>query len=313
MQIEIDASATSAPSAALPSPAGESVSTSGLRLAVQGSGRLTDPSLELLRGIGLDFDEHERRLFARCRNLDVELLFLRDDDIPEYVQDGVADLGIVGGNVIRERSAELTELKRLGFGRCSLSLAVPEDSEVQRTEELEGLRIATTHPRSLRTYLERRGVDARIVQLRGAVEIAPALDVADAICDLVSTGTTLQMHELRPIDVLWESEATLIAGPDLADDGPRAALVRRLLVRMDGLLMARRLKYVTLNAPKSALPRIREILPGMRSPTVMPLADDGMVAVHAAAEEDVFWEAMERLKDAGATEILVLPVEKVMR
>ncbi len=287
--------------------------SSALRIAIQGSGRLTEPSLELLRGIGLDFDERERRLFARCRNLDVELLFLRDDDIPEYVQDGVADLGIVGGNVIREQDAGLTELKSLGFGRCSLNLAVPEGSGLRDPADLEGRRIATTHPRSLRRYLDGCGIDARIVQLRGAVEIAPALDVADAICDLVSTGTTLQMHELRPIDVLWKSEATLVAGPDPASDGPRASLVRRLLVRMDGLLMARRLKYVTLNAPQSALPRIREILPGMRSPTVMPLAEEGMVAVHAAAEEDVFWEAMERLKAAGATEILVLPVEKVMR
>lgn len=291
----------------------EGTRTSVLRLAIQGSGRLTEPSLELLRGIGLDFDEHERRLFARCRNLDIELLFLRDDDIPEYVQDGVANLGIVGGNVIREQAAELTELKPLGFGRCALSLAVPEGSGLRDPSDLAGRRIATTHPRSLRRYLDGRGIDARIVQLRGAVEIAPALDVADAICDLVSTGTTLQMHELRPIDVLWESEATLVAGSETLENDPRAGLVRRLLVRMDGLLMARRLKYVTLNAPRSALPRIREILPGMRSPTVMPLADEGMVAVHAAAEEDVFWEAMERLKAAGATEILVLPVEKVMR
>lgn len=313
MQIDITDDTISRPAAEPLGAAGEAGRTSALRLAVQGSGRLTDPSLELLRGIGLDFDEHERRLFSRCRNLDVELLFLRDDDIPEYVQDGVADLGIVGMNVIREQGAELTELKPLGFGRCALSLAVPEESDVQGSQELAGRRIATTYPRSLRRYLDRKGIDARIVQLRGAVEIAPALDVADAICDLVSTGTTLQMHELRPIDVLWESEATLVAGPEPIEDGPRAALVRRLLVRMDGLLMARRLKYVTLNAPKSALPRIREILPGMRSPTVMPLADEGMVAVHAAAEEDVFWEAMERLKEAGATEILVLPVEKVMR
>ncbi|MFW6039710.1 MAG: ATP phosphoribosyltransferase, partial [Gemmatimonadota bacterium] len=160
---------------------------------------------------------------------------------------------------------------------------------------------------------EAHGITAEIVRLRGAVEIAPALAEADAICDLVSTGTTLHMHELRTIDVLWESEATLVAGPGSLDGGPRAGLIERLLVRMDGLLMARRLKYVTLNAPRAALPRILDILPGMRSPTVVPLADADMVAVHAAAEEEVFWEAMERLKAAGATEILVLPVEKVMR
>lgn len=286
---------------------------SRLRVGVQGSGRLAQPSLDLLRGIGLDFDDRQRRLFARCRNLDVELLFLRDDDIPEYVQDGVADLGIVGGNVLREQSARVTELKVLGFGRCSLNLAVPRASDIVRAQDLAGRRIATTHPRSLAAWLAERGIDARIVELRGAVEIAPALDVADAICDLVSTGTTLHLHELRAIDVLWESEAMLVADPRSLEKPQSAALIDRLLVRVDGYLMARRLKYVTLNAPKAALPRIREILPGMRSPTVVPLADPDMVAVHAAAEEDVFWDAMERLKDAGATEILVLPIEKVMR
>ena len=285
----------------------------GLRVALQGSGRLTEPSLELLRGIGLEFDHRSRRLFARCRNFDVELLFLRDDDIPEYVQDGVADLGIVGGNVIREQGVELRELKALGFGQCSLNVAVPESSEVRDTAGLAGRRIATTHPRSLSRFLADRRIEADIVPLRGAIEIAPALDVADAICDLVSTGTTLHMHELRSIDVVWDSEAMLVADPDALDSASRAELIRRLLVRMDGLLTARRLKYVTLNAQRSALERIRVILPGMRSPTVMPLADPDMVAVHAAAEEEVFWEAMERLKEAGATEILVLPVEKVMR
>ena len=284
-----------------------------LRIAVQSNGRLTSYSLDLLRGIGLEFEDHERRLFTRCRNLDVELLFLRDDDIPEYVADGVADLGIVGQNVIRERGADLEELVPLGFGYCTLTLAVPTASEAVAPGDLEGLRIATTHPRSLARYLEDRNIGADIIELHGGAEIAPALDVADAICDLVSTGTTLRMHDLRRIGDVWDSQAWLVANRGLPGEPQRAALARRLRVRLDGLLTARRLKYVTLNAPAEALPRIREILPGMRSPTVVPLADSGMVAVHAAAQEEVFWEAMERLKEAGATEILVLPVEKVMR
>lgn len=284
-----------------------------LRIAVQSNGRLTNYSLELLRGIGLEFEDHERRLFTKCRNFDVELLFLRDDDIPEYIADGVADLGIVGLNVIQEKQADLARVAPLGFGYCTLTLAVPAQSRFTAPEELAGARIATTHPASLSRYLEERAIQAEIVELSGGAEIAPALDVADAICDLVSTGTTLRMHDLRRIGDIWDSEAWLVANRQLSDSPNRAALVGRLRVRLDGLLTARRLKYVTLNAPKEALPRIREILPGMRSPTVVPLADSGMVAVHAAAQEEVFWEAMERLKEAGATEILVLPVEKVMR
>lgn len=284
-----------------------------LRIAVQNDGRLTRRSLELLRGIGLEFEEHERRLFARCRNADVELLFVRDDDIPEYVQDGVADLGVVGRNVVLEQGAAVDELEPLGFGYCTLALAVPRESAVREPSDLDGRRIATTHPRSLRGYLERQGIGATIVEIRGAAEVAPALDVADAICDLVSTGTTLRMNDLRRIGDVWESEAVLIAAGAALEPGERARLIERLRVRLRGLLTARRMKYVTLNAPRSALPRIQEILPGMKSPTVVPLAEEGMVAVHAAVEEEVFWEAMERIKEAGGSEILVLPVEKVMQ
>jgi ATP phosphoribosyltransferase len=284
-----------------------------LRIAVQSNGRLTGYSLDLLRDIGLEFEDHERRLFTKCRNMGVELLFLRDDDIPEYVADGVADLGIVGLNVIHEKQAERDRVVPLGFGFCTLTLAVPAQSRFAAPEDLAGVRIATTHPGSLARFLDQNSIDAQIVELAGGAEIAPALHVADAICDLVSTGTTLRIHDLRRIGDIWDSEAWLVANRQLADNPEREALVGRLKVRVDGLLTARRLKYVTLNAPAEALPRIRQILPGMRSPTVVPLADSGMVAVHAAAQEEVFWEAMERLKEAGATEILVLPVEKVMR
>ena len=262
-----------------------------LRIAVQNAGRLTSRSLELLRGVGLEFEEHERRLFARCRNADVELLFIRDDDIPEYVQDGVADLGVVGRNVVIEQGSRVEELESLGFGFCTLALAVPREDTARTSRDLDGRRIATTHPAALRRYLDREGIDARVVEIRGAAEVAPALDVADAICDLVSTGTTLRINDLRRLGDVFE----------------------RLRVRLRGLLVARHMKYVTLNAPRCALPRIQEILPGMKSPTVVPLAEEGMVALHAAVEEEVFWDVMERIKEAGGSEILVLPVEKVMR
>ncbi len=285
---------------------------SSLRIALQSEGRLTRPSLELLRGIGLDFENHERRLFSRCRNFDLELLFVRDDDIPEYVRDGVAHLGVVGRNILLEQGVSVVELEPLGFGRCTLSLAVPRESEVREPEGIAGLRVATTHPNALRRWLAERGLAAEVVEIRGAAELAPALDVADAICDLVSTGTTLRVHDLRRVADLWESEAVLVAAPEARNRPEWQGTVDRLLVRVRGLLMARRLKYVTLNAPREAVPEIRRILPGMKSPTVVPLAEEGMVALHAAVEEEVFWEVMERLKAAGGSEILVLPVEKVM-
>ena len=283
-----------------------------LRIAIQNDGRLTRDSLELLHGIGLEFEDQERRLFSRCRNFDLELLFVRDDDIPEYVQDGVADLGIVGRNVVRESGAGVRELDELGFAYCTLSLAVPRDADVTSPHELDGRRIATTHPRSLRIWLEERDMEAEVIEIRGAAEVAPSLDVADAICDLVSTGTTLRMNDLRPVGDLWESQAVLVAHPPSLETADRAELIDRLRTRLDGLLTARDMKYVTLNAPEEALPEIEEILPGMKSPTVVPLSEEGMVALHAAVTEDVFWEVMERIKEAGGSEILVLPVEKVM-
>lgn len=283
-----------------------------LRIAIQNDGRLTRDSLELLHGIGLAFEDQERRLFSRCRNFDLELLFVRDDDIPEYVQDGVADLGVVGRNVVRESGAEVRELDELGFAYCTLSLAVPREADVSSPRELDGCRIATTHPRSLRAWLDERGMEAEVVEIRGAAEVAPALDVADAICDLVSTGTTLRMNDLRPVGDLWESQAVLVAHPPSLETTDRAEMIDRLRTRLDGLLKARSMKYVTLNAPEEALAEIEEILPGMKSPTVVPLSEEGMVALHAAVAEDVFWEVMERIKEAGGSEILVLPVEKVM-
>lgn len=284
-----------------------------LRAAVQSNGRLTRESTSLLRHAGLEFEEHDRRLLAPCRNFELDILFIRDDDIPEYVQDQVVDLGIVGLNVVRESGARVEILKELGFGFCSLVLAVPKSSDVGDPLDLAGMRIATSYPRSLRSYLNDLSLDAEIIQIQGGAEVAPALDVCDAICDLTSTGSTLRVNELRPLKTLYESQAVLIGNSNSLQSAPHAEVIRRLQIRLDSYLTARRLRYVMLNAPAAALDNIREILPSLRSPTVIPLADPDMVAVHAAVEEDVFWDVLEALKDAGGSDILVLPVEKLMR
>lgn len=284
-----------------------------LRIAVQSNGRLTDESTALLRHAGLEFEEHSRRLLAPCRNFELDILFIRDDDIPEYVQDGIVDLGIVGLNVVRESGAAVEVRKKLGYGYCSLVIAVPKRSAAAAPQDLQGLRIATSYPRSLRDYLARHGIEAEVIEIHGGAEVAPALDVCDAICDLTSTGSTLRVNDLRALTTVFESEAVLIANSGTLEDDGRSATIRRLTTRMDSYLTARRLRYVMLNAPASALDEIRQILPGLRSPTVIPLADPELMAVHAAVEEDVFWDVLERLKDAGGSDILVLPIEKMMR
>ncbi len=284
-----------------------------LRIAIQNDGRLTEPSVELLAGAGLEFDAYSRRLFSSVRNFDLDILFLRDDDIPEYVQDGISDLGIVGRNLVVERGAAVEEVEALGFGHCRLVLAVPRDSEIRSAGDLAGRRIATSYPRSLELFLRREGIaGVTVVQLRGATEIAPALNVADAICDLISTGSTLRTNDLVPLLTVLESQAVLVANPAALASPTRAREIERVLVRLRGLLNARRTKYIMVNAPAEAVPRIREALPGLRSPTVVPLAEPGYVAVHAAIAEERFWEVVERIRAAGGTEVLVLPVEKLL-
>jgi len=284
-----------------------------LRIAVQSNGRLTAESTALLRHAGLEFEEHDRRLLVPCRNFDLDILFIRDDDIPEYVQDGIVNLGVVGLNVVREAEARVEIVRKLGYGYCSLVIAVPKHSPIGSSRDLQGLRIATSYPRSLGGYLAQHGLEADVIEIHGGAEVAPALDVCDAICDLTSTGSTLRVNELRALTTIFESEAVLIANAETLGNAARASTVQRLTTRMDSYLTARRLRYVMLNAPTAALDEIREILPGLRSPTVIPLADPEMMAVHAAVEEDVFWDVLERLKDAGGSDILVLPVEKMMR
>ncbi len=292
-----------------------------IKLAVQKSGRLTDPSLELLKNCGLKLSRGRDQLMGFGENMPLDVLFLRDDDIPDLVQEDVADLGLVGRNVLEEKRLELisrghpptfTELRTLDYGRCRLSLAIPDGFAYEGPRSLEGKRIATTYPFTLERWLAERNVTADIVTLSGAVEIAPRLGRADLICDLVSTGSTLQANHLREVEVVLESQAVIIRTP-VALPPAKQDWVDRLLLRIDGVQQVRESKYIMLHASRSALPEIRRLLPGSESPTIIPLeGSNDKVAIHAVCRENVFWETLEGLKKAGASALLVLPVEKML-
>lgn len=284
-----------------------------LKLALQRSGRLTDETVQLLRSCGLSFEHSRQALSSPCSNFDLDLLAIRDDDIPEYVQDGVAHLGIVGENILREKTTRTRIVLPLGFGRCRLMISVPLRSRIRTVRELAGLRIGTTYPTTLRAFLKEQKVPATIVKLSGSVELAPALNVADAICDIVSTGSTARMNGLRPLLTVMESQAVLIANPRHLSDKRTGPTIERLLIRIRAVLEARGKRYLMMNAPASSLPRLRKVIPSLKSPTVVPLAASGMVAVHSVVAEDVFWDVMERLKAAGASDIVVVPIETIVR
>lgn len=287
-------------------------STTSLRIAVQKSGRLTDKTISLLEGIGLKFDDYKRSLLVKCRNFDVELLLIRDDDIPEYVEDGVCDLGFVGANVVAEDQAEVTILRGLDYGVCRLSLAAPKNGSIKTTEDFAGKKIATSYPVLTRNYFKDKGVpDVSIVTLSGSVEIAPRLQIADAISDLVSTGGTLKANGLVELDKIFDSETQLIQTNKPLSDG-KQQLIDKMLQRIEGHKTAAESRYIMMNAPETAVPAIKDLLPSMKSPTVMPLADNGMVAVHTVIPIDTFWDVMEKLKAAGATDIVMLPIESMI-
>jgi ATP phosphoribosyltransferase len=288
-----------------------------LRVAIQKSGRLSERSQEVLKNCGLRFARSKDKLFWYGRDFPVDLLLVRDDDIPRLLLEGVCELGIVGENIAREVMLErgfddgLVLLRRLGFGHCRLSIAVPEDSGVTRLEALQGQRIATSYPALSDHLLREQGIETEISELSGSVEIAPSLGTADAISDLVSTGTTLRANHLRELDVLFRSEAALYArGGDLSAE--KQQLVDLLLSRLNGVMRASASKYVMLHAPRDALEKITELLPGVEHPSIMPLEGSDRIAVHAVCGETVFWEHLEALKAAGASAILVLPVEKML-
>jgi ATP phosphoribosyltransferase len=292
-----------------------------IKLAVQKSGRLTDPSVDLLVRCGLKLSRGKDQLMGYGENMPLDLLFVRDDDIPDLVQEDVCDLGLVGLNVLEEKRLQLAArgaparfeaLRTLDFGRCRLVLAVPVEHSYDGPGSLRGKRIATTYPYLLGRFLRQTGVEAEIVTLSGAVEIAPRLGRADLICDLVSTGSTLQANHLREVETVLDSHAVLIRTP-VPLPADKNDWVERLLLRVEGVQQVRESKYIMLHAPRSALPAIRLLLPGSESPTIIPLeGSTDRVAVHAVCRENVFWETLESLKKAGASALLVLPVEKML-
>jgi ATP phosphoribosyltransferase len=283
-----------------------------LKLAVQRQGRLTDHTLALLRNAGLEFESYGQSLFSACRNFPLDILYGRDDDIPAYVEGGIVDLGIVGRNLLHEEEAQVEELLPLGYGYCSLVLAVPKESPARSAEGLQGKRVATSYPRSAKRFFDEVGVHVEIVTLSGSVEIAPAMQIADAVVELSATGSTLLVHDLVPIHTILESEAVVAAHPDSLRDPAREPQIERVMTRLRASISARQHKYIMMNAPRSALPRIQEITPGLKSPTVVPLADPDWVAVHTAIREEEFWDVIERLREAGASEILVTAIDKLV-
>lgn len=300
------------------------MSEARIRMAIQKSGRLSDRSVSLLEKCGIEFSWRKNTLLNRCRDFPLDLMLVRDDDIPEYVRTGVCDLGIVGENVIAEHRPEpdsdarkparrpIDVVRQLGFGRCRLSLAVPKDTAYDGVEVLRGKSIATSYPVILSNFLAEKGVEANVIELTGSVEIAPALEIAEAICDLVSTGSTLESNGLREVETIFRSQAVLVTAGGDQDEG-KTRTISRLARRIDGVLKAAKSKYIMMNAPADQVEVIRDILPGMEAPSVLPLlGQTDRVAIHAVATEDIFWDTMNRLKDAGAASILVVPIEKII-
>jgi ATP phosphoribosyltransferase len=281
-----------------------------LRLAVPNKGRLVEPTLALLHDAGLVFEEHDRSLVARVQNFDLDILFVRTNDVIEFVGDGVADLGITGVDLLCESGVDLPRVRSLGYGRCRLSAAVPSDTSYQAVDDLVGLRVATAHPNTTRRFFEERKIQVDVIPISGAVEVAPRLGLAEAIVDLVSTGSTMAMNGLRPIGDVLASEALLVANPAaLRDRGPSLAAIDTML---SAVIAARGKKYLMMNAPAAKLAELEGLLPGLESPSVIPLAHAGMIAIHAVVEADAVWGLLPRLKEAGASGILVLPIEKIV-
>ena len=281
-----------------------------LKIAIQKSGRLYEDSVKLLKECGIDLRNVKDRLKTESDNFPLEVFFLRDDDIPQYVEDGVADIGIVGENVLFEKNREVSVVEKLGFGKCRLSFAVPKNEEYQSIQELNGKRIATSYPFLVKKYLDEKGVKADIHEISGSVEIAPGIGLSDVVCDLVSSGSTLLMNGLKEVETILYSQSVLIRNNTF--NGDKLKLLNKLVFRINAVKKAKRNKYILLNAPNEKLNDIIALLPGMKSPTVLPLAESGWSSVHTVLSEDEFWDKIEQLKEAGAQGILVVPIEKMV-
>lgn len=281
-----------------------------LRIAIQKSGRLYEDSIKLLKECGIELNNGNKQLKTVANNFPVEVYFFRDDDIPQYVYDGVADVGFVGENVLLEKGKDVELIYRLGFGRCRLSIAVPKSMKYNSIHDLEGLKIATTYSSLLQKFLAEKKVNVEIHEISGSVEIAPGIGLADAICDLVSSGSTLFTNGLKEVEVVLRSETILCANKNLSEENK--GILEKLVLRINAVKTAKNNKYILLNAPNHQLENIAAVLPGMKSPTVVPLAEEGWSSVQSVVNEDVFWDVIEKLKALGAEGILVVPIEKMI-
>lgn len=281
-----------------------------LRLAIQRKGRLSEDSLSLIKESGIKFSNGTGKLKSRARNFPIEFLFLRDDDIPDYVADGVADIGIVGENVALEKGKNIDTVKKLGFSKCRLSLAIPKGMDYSGVEFFQGASIATSYPKILGDYLDQKGVSADIHEISGSVEIAPSIGLASGVCDIVSSGSTLLSNGLKEVETIFNSEAVIIGNQNMTDE--KKSVLDKLLFRIESVQKGKNNKYILLNAPNDKLDEIITLLPGMRSPTIVPLVDKEWSSIHSVINEDEFWEVIEKLRDAGAEGILVVPIEKMI-
>ncbi len=281
-----------------------------IRIAIQKSGRLNQDSLQILKNCGISIDNGKDQLKATSRNFPLEVFYLRNGDIPQYLRDGVVDIAIIGENVLIEKGADIVVAEKLGFSKCKVSLAVPKSVEYNSVQDFEGKRIATSYPNTVQGYLKEKGVKAELHIINGSVEIAPNIGLADAICDIVSSGSTLFKNNLKEVEVMLRSEAVLAVSPKISEE--RKEILHKLQFRIKAVLKARQSKYVLLNAPNDKLVDIIKLLPGMRSPTVLPLAEEGWSSVHTVINKDTFWEVIDELKQAGAEGILVCPIEKMV-
>ncbi|TQO36533.1 ATP phosphoribosyltransferase [Arenibacter algicola] len=281
-----------------------------IRIAIQKSGRLNEDSLQILKDCGISIDNGKDQLKASSRNFPLEVFYLRNGDIPQYLRDGVVDIAIIGENVLIEKGEDIYIAEKLGFSKCKVSLAVPKSVKYKSVKDFEGKRIATSYPNTVKNYLDSKGVKADLHIINGSVEIAPNIGLADAICDIVSSGSTLFKNNLKEVEVMLTSEAVLAVSPQISQE--RTVLLEDLRFRIQSVLRARQSKYVLLNAPNEKLKEIIALLPGMRSPTVLPLAEEGWSSVHTVINKDKFWEVIQELKKAGAEGILVCPIEKMV-
>ncbi len=281
-----------------------------LRIAIQKSGRLQEGSLDLLKESGLSFSNGRDQLKTQARNFPVEVLFLRDDDIPQYVEDKVADVGIVGENIFAEKQKKNQIVKRLDFSKCRLSIAVPRSDTYSGIQSLDGKNIATSYPNIVKEFLKKHNIKAGIHEISGSVEIAPGIGLADAICDIVSTGSTLLSNGLKEVEIVMQSEAVIIANPELEPE--KQEILEKLLFRIEAVKKAKNNKYILMNCPNDSIDKITSVIPGMKSPTIIPLARVGWSSLHSVVDENDFWEKIDLLRSCGAEGILVIPIEKMI-